>query len=298
MKVGYIGLGSMGRAQAERLIASGVELMVWNRTAERSQGIAAEAAETPAQVMASCDVVFTCLFDSDAVRDVALGPDGLFAAPRRDAPVVIDCTTNSYDEAVAFHELFAEVGTAYLEAPVLGSVLPASRGELVALVSGEEPPFVKVRPYLDIIAREVVYMPPPGSATAMKLVANDVLASVMAAVAEATVLGERAGIPPERVLDVLGFGPAAPQVNAKRDKLLSRDFSPHFSADAVRKDLRYAQQLAATLEVRLPMSEAAVALYDEAASGGRGAEDLAVVYEVLGGGEDPYAHEDSEAEPT
>ncbi|MBE0476461.1 MAG: NAD(P)-dependent oxidoreductase [Coriobacteriia bacterium] len=298
MKVGYIGLGNMGRAQVMRLISQGVPLTVWNRTAERAQGIPAEAAETPAQVMASCDVVFLCLFDSDAVRDVAAGPDGLFAAPRREAKVVVDCTTNSYDDAVAFHDLFAQEGLAYLESPVLGSVVPASQGALVALVSGEEPPLVKAEPYLRLIAREVLYMPPPGSATAAKLASNVVIGVTMAGMVEAVALGEAAGIPRDRVLDVLEFGPAAPLVAAKREMLLTRDFSPHYSASAAHKDLIHAGLLARTLEVPIEVADVARYLYAEAIDRGRGQEDYSVTFEVVGGTADPFAHEESEAEPT
>lgn len=296
MKAGYVGLGSMGRAQAMRLIESGFDLMVWNRTAERAQGVPAEAAETPAQVMDECDVVFVCVFDGDAMRDVAAGPDGLFAAPRREGTVVVDCTTNSYDDAVAFHNLFAEHDIAYLEAPVLGSVVPASRGELVALVSGEEPPLVAAEPYLHAIASEVVYMPPPGSATAMKLAANLVVGVTTAVIAEATALAAAAGIPAERALDILEFGPAARQVAAKREMLLSRDFTPQFSTAAVLKDLINAGVLAGTLEVPIEVSDAARALYGEAADAGRGPEDFSAVFDLLAPAE--LYHEDSEAEPT
>ncbi len=286
MHLGFIGLGNLGRAIAGRLLDCGHELTVYNRTAGKAQGLAAQVAASPAEVARRTDVVFLCLFDSQAVEDVLTGEDGVVAAGLA-GKVVVDLTTNHFRRVPAFHHACRQAGGAYLEAPVLGSVKPASQGALTVLVSGGRQAFDRVEPVLRQIGRHLFYLVQPGLATKMKLVNNLTLGSFMATLAEAVALGEQIGLERRQVLDILAVGGGDSLVlNAKREKLLAGDFSPHFSNALIYKDLHCLQDLA--YAERAPLFTAAVAkeLYGRAVAEGMGEEDFSAVFKLVSPGRD------------
>ncbi len=283
MNTGFIGLGHLGRAMAGRLIGQGTKLTVWNRTSTRAEGLRAQAAKSPADLIDRCGIVFLCLFDSEAVKEVFTGPEGLLAGDCRDK-IIIDTTTNHFEAVPGFYGLAAQAGAIYLEAPVLGSVVPASLGELTILVGGNETGYGRVRPLLDKLAKNIFYFPTPLSATRMKLVNNMVLGSFMATIAEAVVLGEACGLERAKVLDILATGAGNSAVlNAKRKKLIDGDFSPHFSAAAIAKDLAYAQDLSRALNRPFLMAGMAREVYALVQRRGDDTHDLSVVFEILQG---------------
>jgi 3-hydroxyisobutyrate dehydrogenase len=280
---GFIGLGHLGRAMAGRLIGQGTKLTVWNRTPGRAEGLRAKAAKSPADLAGQCDVIFLCLFDSEAVREVFTGPEGLLSGDCR-GKVIVDCTTNHFEAVPGFYGLAAQAGAIYLEAPVLGSVVPASQGELTVLVGGNEAGFGRVRQLLDKLAKNIFYFPTPLTATRLKLINNMVLGSFMASIAEAAVLGEACGVERAKVLEVLASGAGNSGVlNAKRQKLIDGDFAPHFSAAAIAKDLNYAQELSRALNRPFLMAGMAREVYSLVQRRGDDTRDLSVVFEVLQG---------------
>ncbi len=164
MKAGFIGLGVLGKTMARHLIEQGVELVVWNRTAEKAADLGVPVMQSPAEVMAQVPVVVLNLRDSGAVEEV-LG--GLLAGDCT-GKIIIDTTTNHFEPVVRFEAWAREHGAAYLEAPVLGSVIPASKGALTVLVGGAQAAFETARPLLDQIGSTIFYMgtemgrgPPP-----------------------------------------------------------------------------------------------------------------------------------------
>ncbi|NMC42430.1 MAG: NAD(P)-dependent oxidoreductase [candidate division Zixibacteria bacterium] len=280
---GFIGLGHLGRAMAGRLIGQGTKLTVWNRTPGRAEGLRAKAAKSPADLAGQCDVIFLCLFDSEAVREVFTGPEGLLSGNCR-GKVIVDCTTNHFEAVPGFYGLAAQAGAIYLEAPVLGSVVPASQGELTIVAGGNETAFGRARSLLDKLAKNIFYFPTPMTATRLKLVNNMVLGSFMATIAEAAVLGEACGVERAKVLEVLGSGAGNSGVlNAKRQKLIEGDFAPHFSAAAIAKDLNYAQELSRALNRPFLMAGMAREVYSLVQRRGDDTRDLSVVFEVLQG---------------
>jgi 3-hydroxyisobutyrate dehydrogenase len=280
MKAGFIGLGKIGKPIARHLIDAGVELTVYNRTTEKAAGLSAAIAESPAQVCEN-DTVFLCLFDSDAVEEVFTGDGGLLEADLS-GKVIVDLTTNHFSEAENFHDRVAVLGGSYLETPVIGSVVPASSGQLTILVSGGEDTFNMTLPFLKIVGKKIFYLGEPGLASRMKLINNMVLGSFMTALAEALAFGEIAGFEKNRVLEILESGAGSSMLlNAKREKLLEEDFSPHFSVSAILKDLHYVQDLARQLGRPLFTGTMAEELFAAAVSKGMGDRDLSAVYEVL-----------------
>ena len=171
---------------------------------------------------------------------------------------------------------------------MLGSVIPATAGELTVLVSGEEAAFAAARPLLEIIGSRLFFLGAPGQATKMKLACNLVLATTLAGLADATAIAEACGIGREQALEILGAGPGSGAVLAsKRGKVLQGDYSPHFSAALLYKDLHYLQDLARTL--RRPLFTAAVVKELFALSFAHGLEDqdISVIFPILRGGGAP-----------
>ncbi len=283
MKAGFIGLGFLGSAMAQRLMSEGVGLTVWNRTVEKARALGCPVAEDPSALARGEEVIFLNVFDSRAVSDVLRGPKGLLSVSL-EGKTIVDTTSNHCEDVREFHRVVAEKGGTYVEAPVLGSVVPASQGNLTVLVSGPEKGYEKARPYLEKLGSRIFFLGGEGLASRMKLVNNLLLGTFMAAIAEAVSIGESAGVDKERVLDILGAGAGNSGVlNAKREKLLKEDFSTHFSAALIYKDLHYLQDLARSLKRPLITGSMVKELFALTRSQGVDDLDFSVVYKVLKG---------------
>lgn len=270
---------------AGRLASQGVDLILWNRTAEKADLLGRElglpVAENPVDLAEKNEVIFLSLFDSAAVRSVLQGQGGLLAGDIR-GKLVIDTTTNHFTDAAEFHDLISSRAGSYLEAPVLGSVVPASQGKLTVLASGEKEAYDRALPYLEKLAGNIFYLEKPGLATKMKLVNNLILGSFMAAIAEAVALGEAAGVEKAAVLDILAAGAGASGVlNAKRDMLLREDFSPQFQSALIYKDLHYLQDLAFQLKRPVFLAAAVKEMYAMTYSRGEEKLDFSALYRIL-----------------
>ncbi|HOT06290.1 MAG: tartronate semialdehyde reductase [Methanosaeta sp. PtaB.Bin039] len=281
MQIGFIGLGRMGRTMAERLISQGIDLVVWNRSPTKAEGLRADVASSPLDLAARTPVVVLNLFDSSAVRSVLEGENGLLAADLS-GKLIVDTTTNHFSEVLDFHRSVASRGGQYLEAPVLGSINQAIFGTLTVLASGDEAAFERAMPLLQRIGKAIFYLKDPGLATRMKLVNNLVLGSFMATIAEALVFGEEIGIERSQVLDILSFGAGNSGVlTSKRDRLMKDDFSPQFSSALIHKDLHYLQDLARSLNRPLFTGSVVKELYALTFCRGVEKEDFSALYRVL-----------------
>lgn len=283
MEVGFIGLGNLGRAIASRLIDCGYNLIVWNRTLSKCEGLGAQTTKSISEVVISVDVVFLCLFDSSAVRSVLTGKDGLLAGNVKDK-VIVDITTNHYREVLDFYGICKDAGATYMECPVLGSVVPARNGSLTVLVSGEEAGYERIRSILQCIGKHIFYLKEPSLATKMKLINNLTLGSFMATIAEAVCLGEEVGIEKKTVLDILSVGGGDSLVlNAKKEKLLNEDFSTHFSSALIYKDLHFLQDLAYELKKSLFTGSVVKELFAKTFDAGISNQDFSAIYKLLKG---------------
>jgi len=281
MKAGFIGLGHLGKTMARRLIGEGVELVVWNRTREKAEGLDVPVAGSPKELLSSVDIVFINVFDSDAVASILYGKDGLLEGDCRDK-VIVDTSTNHFDRVPAFHADVKKQGAAYLESPVLGSVGPASLGALTVLASGEKSAFDRAKPYLDKIGKSIFYLEQPGLATKMKLINNLVLGTLMATCAEAVTFGEKAGLSRETVVDILLSGAGNSAVLAgKKDKLVRGDFSTQFSSALIYKDLHYLQDLAKSMKKPLFTGSVVKEVYGMAYAEGIEGEDFSAIYKIF-----------------
>ncbi|HOX24433.1 MAG TPA: NAD(P)-dependent oxidoreductase [Candidatus Krumholzibacteria bacterium] len=281
MQAGFIGLGNLGRAMAGRLRETGVDLTVWNRTAAKAAAFGGRSAAHPAELISAVPAVVMSLADSDAVELVLRGERGLLSGDCA-GKLVIDTTTNHHAPVLLFHQLCRQKGARYVEAPVAGSVVPASRGELVVMASGEPADVEAARPLLDRLAATIHVLGAPGLATRMKLVNNLCLATFMAVLGEALATAEAAGIDRTRAVAILGDGAGKSLVlDAKRQKLLDRDWSPQFAVGTIHKDLHCLQDLAR--EIGRPQHLAGVVKeqYARLILKGRAREDFSAVYDVF-----------------
>ncbi len=281
MKTGFIGLGHLGKAMAKRLMSEGVDLIVWNRTKEKAADLGVEVADTPASLIAKSETVFLNLFDSDAVMSVLTGKAGLLEGDCREK-VVIDTTSNHFENVLYFHRLLKERGGHYLESPVLGSVVPASQGNLTVLVSGERNIYEKTKPLLDKIGKNIFYLEKPALAIKMKLINNLALGALMTALSETIALGEKAGLNKETIINILSVGAGNSAVlNAKKEKLLKEDFSTHFSSSLMYKDLHYLQDLARAMKTPLFTGSIAKELFAMTFARGMADLDLSAIYRIM-----------------
>ncbi|WP_028584093.1 NAD(P)-dependent oxidoreductase [Desulfogranum mediterraneum] len=281
MKIGFIGLGHLGKAIAGRLIDCEHQLTVWNRTPAKAEGLQATLGQSPATVVEAAEIIFLCMFDSAAVQAVLSAEDGVLAGDVR-GKIVVDLTTNHFREVESNHRLCRAAGATYLEAPVLGSVVPATQGALTVLVSGEEEGFSRSKPVLEDIGQHLFFLGEPGLATKMKLINNLTLGSFMATLAEAISFGEDVGIDRAEVLDILSVGGGNSLVlNAKKEKLRSGDFSTHFSSALIYKDLHCLQDLAFSQKRALFTGAVAKELYARTFEEGIDQLDFSAVYQLF-----------------
>ncbi len=281
MKVGFVGLGNLGKAMATRLRSQGVDLIVWNRTPNKAMNLGVRMAVHPAALMAESEIVFLNLFDSLAVKSVLGGKTGLLAGDCSNK-LVIDTTTNHFQTVAEFYKLLAERGAQYLEAPVLGTVRPALEGTLTMLVSGDQGAYDRALPYLQKLAAKIFYLKEKTLATKLKLINNLVLGSFMETIAEAVAMGEKAGTSRESVLDILSSGAGNSTVlNGKREMLIRGEFPPQFSLAAIHKDLNYLKDLAAEMNHPMWSGETARTAFAKAINENHADLDFAAVYNIF-----------------
>lgn len=281
MTIGFIGLGNLGTAIAKRLASMDENVVVWNRSKAKVDALGFPSKSSPKELIESCDIVMMCLFDSNGVRDVLTMKDGLLSADLN-GKIIIDFTTNHFNDVLEFHTLISEKQGRYLESPVLGSVVPASKGELTIVAAGEEALFLTCKPLLEKLATTLFNLKVPGMSSKMKLINNLCLGSFMATIAECTALGVACGIDKAELLDILGAGGGKSLVlAAKTQKLINEDFSPHFSNAAINKDLHCLQDLAYSMNRPLYTASVVKELYSKMREIGKGEEDFSSIYQLF-----------------
>ena len=282
-KIGFLGLGEMGMPMASRLLQAGHEVVVWNRSAERTAVLAKEGAAVaaaPAKAAAGRDFVITMLATPEALEQVLFGTAGL-APALSPGQILIDMSTVGPEEVRSAAARLPK-GASLVDAPVRGSVPEATSGRLDIFAGATDQDYERVRPILDTLG-SVRHTGGPGSGAAMKLVANLALGAVMVTLGEALSLGESLELQSSILLDVLADSPIGPIVKAKRANIESGQFAPSFKLRHAAKDLRLVTETAAARGRDLKQARADRAWLDEAAE--HGAADLdfsAVVATIVG----------------
>jgi 3-hydroxyisobutyrate dehydrogenase-like beta-hydroxyacid dehydrogenase len=283
-EVGYVGLGVMGSSIVRRLLAAGHDVTVWNRTRGKADALLAEGArwaDSPREVAAGSDVVFTMVTNTAAVRAVTEGDDGILAglAPGK---VYVDMSTASPANTRALAERVAEAGAQMLDAPVSGTSITVDQGKATIMVGGDEDAFERTKPVLDAIGPKVFHLGPSGSAVTIKIAINLSLAVQMLAFSEGVLLAEKSGIARERAVEVmLASVIASPMVSYRGPLVLGHPDEVWFDCHMMQKDMCLALELGRELEVPLPTTAVTNELLTAANGMGIGDRDFAVLFDVL-----------------
>ena len=279
-EVGVIGLGKMGKPIVSNLLKAGFPVTVHNRSQAAVETLVSEGAKdgkSPQGVAAVADVIITSLPDPDGVRDVYLGDQGLVASSKP-GQVYVDTSTIDPGLSRELAKAFAERDAQFLDAPVSGGTAGAQAGTLTIMVGGDQEALDKARPVLEAFGQRIHLVGPSGSGTIVKL-ANQLLVGInMAGVAEALVLGVKAGADPVKMLEVLStsFG-GSKMLERGIPLIVDRNFSGGTPVDLLCKDLGLIAALASELGVPLATGQVAFDVFNRAHDANHGADDMTAI---------------------
>jgi 2-hydroxy-3-oxopropionate reductase len=274
--IGFIGLGVMGAPMARNLVRAEYPLVVHSRSSGPVNALTddgAEPASSPREVAERAGIVIMMLPDSAAVEDVVFAPDGVLAGASA-GDLLIDMSTIDPSVSIAVAEEAGERGVSALDAPVSGGDVGARDGTLSIMVGGDERDLDRARPVFETLGKTIVHVGGHGAGQVVKACNQVVVAITIAAVSEALVLGSKAGVDPERILDALGGGLAANRVmEVRRRNFLEHDFAPGFRIDLHHKDLGIALGAGDDHGVPLPLTALVQQHFRALRAKGRGGDD-------------------------
>lgn len=284
MKVGFVGLGLMGRPMALNLLKAGHAVHVWTRRVESMQPLVeagAVACSSASALAGAVDVVISMVADAPDVEQVALGPDGV-AAGARPGLVFVDMSTISPSAAQSIAARLAEKGIPMLDAPVSGGEIGAINAALTIMVGGDEAAFEKVRPLFEAMGKTVSLIGASGAGQVAKA-CNQILTGVgVAAVAEALNFATRSGVDAGRVREALLGGFAYSRILENHgQRMLDRNFKPGFKAWMHQKDMRIVLEEAHRLGLALPSSAATAQMFNAMVGSGLGEYDSVAMLKLL-----------------
>jgi 3-hydroxyisobutyrate dehydrogenase-like beta-hydroxyacid dehydrogenase len=269
---------------SRRLLDAGHPLTVWNRIAEKAKGLLAAGAvwgASPGAVAEASDVLITMVTDSAASEEVICGRGGVLEGGHPDL-ILIDMSSIAPEMSRSIADRARAMGVPMLDAPVTGAPRVATEGRLGIMVGGPRETFEACRPIFEKLAAKIVYAGANGMGTTLKLVNNLILGVAIHASAEALVLATKAGLDPQSVIEITSVGGARTgAMETRGPRMVKRDFTPHFSANNMYKDLSTALKLAEECGVSLPVASAAREILRAAKSQGKGDLDSCVVMTVL-----------------
>lgn len=282
--LGFVGLGAMGSRIAGRLLAAGHVVYGTNRTRGKADALVERGlvwCDSPREVAARAEVVFSMVTDTAALEAVTRGPSGILAG-LRPGSVYVDMSTVGPAASRELADRVQALDAAMLDAPVSGSLPAAEEGSLAIMVGGDPAAVARVEPLLRELGRTVTHVGANGKALTMKLAVNISLAAQMIAFSEGVLLAERGGVDPEvaiRVLNASAIG--SPMLQARGPILRDRPDEAWFDVNLMAKDVALALEQGRSLGVPLPSAEIAADLLTQAQALGYGEQDIVAVFDVL-----------------
>ncbi|GAK52175.1 2-hydroxy-3-oxopropionate reductase [Candidatus Moduliflexus flocculans] len=284
MKLGWIGTGIMGSRMAANLLKHGNEVVVYNRTKANANALLnlnAGWANSPQELAAQVDVLFTMLATPEAVQQAAFGENG-FLDSLRPGALWADCSTVNPSFSRQMAAAAQQRQVRFVDAPVAGSKIPAEQGQLVFLVGGDAADVEVYQPFFSVMGKRVIHAGGHGMGASLKMLVNLLLGEAMAAFSEALVLGKELGFEQNMLLETLLSLPvAAPFLAGKRQKIATADFDAEFPLYLIQKDLHLAAITAYEHGVALPGVNAIKEAYALAMRRGLGNKDFSAIYQFL-----------------
>lgn len=281
-KIGFIGLGNMGIPMVKNLVRAGYEVRVYNRTVDKAYELQQETdvkiAEHVTELLPDADLIISMLTNDAAVREVYEGSDGIFHAATKDGLIVVDMSTVSPDTTRDLAKAAGQKGISYLDAPVSGSVKPATEGQLVIMVGGDVEPFNKVKPVLEVLGKSATLLGDHGSGNVAKLAINLFLGITIQGLSEATIFASKNGIAPEALLPLINSSAVGSGITKiKSDNIINGDYKAAFALKLLQKDLG----LAADMGMNSVLGTAVLDTLEKAMDSGLADEDMVAVYKYL-----------------
>jgi 3-hydroxyisobutyrate dehydrogenase-like beta-hydroxyacid dehydrogenase len=282
--LGFVGLGVMGGNMVSRLLGKGHSVTGYNRTRGKAEWLVSQGmkwGDSPRAVCAATDVTFAMVSNSEALQEVADGPDGLLAGLRA-GKILLDMSTVSPAASRALASRVRENGADMMDAPVSGSVTTLQQGKLSVMAAGRRETFERVKPLLEDIGPKVTYVGENGLALSIKIATNLNLAVQMLAFSEAVLLAEKSGIARETAVEVLTHSViASPMVQYRGPFVLKLPDEAWFNVNMMQKDMLLALEMGRKLDIPLPTTAVANQFLTAARGIGLAHKDFAVVFDVL-----------------
>ncbi len=284
MKVGYIGLGLMGKSMARNILKAGFPVVVHNRSEAAVDELVAEgasAANSPAEVARQVDVVFTNLPDSPDVMKVALGPGGVIEGAHTGL-IFVDNSTIKPDTAREIAAKLAEAGVQSLDAPVSGGDIGARNGTLTIMVGGSKEALDTVMPVFQAVGKTITHIGEPGAGQVAKAANQIMVAAQMVAMGELMIFAQKCGVDPRKVVEAIKAGAAQCwTLDVKPPRLFEGNRAPGFKARMQNKDLGIVMETARSYGVPLPATAVNSQLFQAMVQSGMGEMDNSAVIAII-----------------
>lgn len=279
-KVGWIGIGNMGRNMARRVMDAGHELYLFDTKAEQMKALEQNGAKplgSPAELAGTVDFLFSTIPNGKILRAITFGETGI-AAGITPGTVYVDVSTVDVETSAEVGAAMEAAGAYFLRCPVSGSTIQAADGTLMLMVSGDQGAYGRTKPLLDLFGSDLYYLGAGDEARVMKLVIQSMVGVQFQSYAEALILGEKAGVEWKTMVEILSkCSAASTNIRNKAKAFQNRDFSPMSTVFTQLKDMNLVQDLARQYNVPIPITTVATQYYNAMVATGRGNYDYAAI---------------------
>ena len=284
LRIGYIGLGIMGKPMAQNILKAGFELTVYNRTVGKMDELVqagADAASSPKDVAKVSDIVFTNLTDTPDVLEVVLGEEGIIHGAH-EGMIFIDNSTIRPDGAIQIAQEMKVLGVSCLDAPVSGGEIGAINGTLTIMVGGSADALEIAMPVLNVIGKKITHVGDAGAGQVAKAANQIMVGAQMVAMGELLIFTQKSGVDPHKVIEAIRNGAAQCwTLDQKPQRLFTGNRQPGFKSGLQAKDLKIVMESAKKLNILLPLSSVVTQMYAEMLITGREDLDNSAVISII-----------------
>lgn len=284
LRIGFIGIGTMGAGMAQNLLKRGFEVFAYNRTRDKVERITHKnlhIADSPKSVGEKSDIVITCVSNDEALRDVVFSENGFFSSLKENK-IFIDCGTSSVELTAKITEECKKRKVRFLDAPITGSKTGAENGTLLFMVGGSRKTLEECTNVFNAMGKHVVYCGDNTLGQKAKIALNLAQSLILESYLEGAFLALKSGVPIESILEIFDNSGAKNGVSSvKIPKVLARDFSPHFKLELMNKDIGLAMREIKKLNLDLPLSTELAKVFKKAMKKGLKEEDFACIVKLL-----------------